>query len=52
MRRATLSFDSNYCPLRLNEINVPVGAGVTYRDKVVSIVDLATMQEIRRCSIQ
>ena len=48
MRRAAVSFDSNYCPLRLEEINVPIGAGVIYRDKVVSIIDIITMQEIRR----
>ena len=48
MRRAAVSFHGNYCPLRLEEINVPIGAGIIYRDKVVSIIDLITMQEIRR----
>lgn len=48
MRRATLPFDSNFCPLRLEEINVPFGAGIIYRDKVISIIDLITMREIRR----
>ena len=35
----------------VDELNVPFDGGITYIDKVVSIVDRDTMAVIRRCDL-
>lgn len=46
MKRASGDACKVFC--RFEEINVPCGAGIIYKDKVISIIDTTTMAVLRQ----
>ena len=52
MKRSTLSLeDATTLACSVDEVNVPFNGGITYVNRVVTILDMTNMAVIRRCKI-